>query len=294
MAHSEVCQDVEKAVIRPLWEPQHEWESRVKFVEDYITDYGLEKAINLSLVWANMNFLQCRYPPEAEALVANYSVPSLDELRARRKRKRSALQDQDSVKPSSYKIPKTIFPEVSALLSTVRTKSTIDSTPLQLQTIANKMCLCKDCLSLMGNEDYLNMGMKILERYKTMQKEFTYELTHDEAGDQQNELWSLVINHEIVLKRNGSKTLVLEELIKILNNWQEANQKPACPLVTASSTKRNPGYDHFRSNSGEYQSHSHSNYGGNGSACEQKDTRSYHYRDWGSRKGRGYGQDHYY
>lgn len=38
--------DVENTVNRPHWEPRHEWESRMKFMEDNLAGYGLEKAIS--------------------------------------------------------------------------------------------------------------------------------------------------------------------------------------------------------------------------------------------------------
>ena len=57
-------------VKRCSWEPRHEWEGRVKFVKDHMDEYGLEKAINLSTVWANMEFLGCKYPAKTEQLVS--------------------------------------------------------------------------------------------------------------------------------------------------------------------------------------------------------------------------------
>lgn len=59
-------------VKRCSWEPRHEWEARVRFVEDHVDVYGLEKAIILSTVWANMKFLGCRYPAQTEQMVNRY------------------------------------------------------------------------------------------------------------------------------------------------------------------------------------------------------------------------------
>lgn len=211
--------NVEEAVTRPLWEPRHEWEARVKFVEDYVHDHGLEKAVNLSLVWANMKFLGCHYPTGTEALVTEYPVPSMDELKARRKCKDSIAKYRRREKIAT-------FAEVSALLDSIHTQTSINATHPQMQAISNEICLCKDCLGWSESETYPNKGLKILEHLKNTRKDIVCELTN--KGD----VWSLVINSEVVLKRNNSKELVLEDFVKMLNNWQEANQKPACPLVT--------------------------------------------------------------
>ena len=74
-------------VKRNQWEPKHEWESRLMFVEDNLDTHGLEKAINLSLVWANINFLGCSYPSHTHELVSDYPLPNQDVLRAERKKR---------------------------------------------------------------------------------------------------------------------------------------------------------------------------------------------------------------
>ena len=79
-------------VTRLPWEPRHEWDSRTAFVEDHVDTYGLEKAVNLSLVWSNMKFLGCSYPPRVEEKVAHYPVPDMATLRARRKRGESSKE----------------------------------------------------------------------------------------------------------------------------------------------------------------------------------------------------------
>ena len=211
---------VEEAVTRPLWEPRHEWEARVKFVEDYVHDHGLEKAVNLSLVWANMKFLGCRYPAGTEALVTNYPMPSMNELKARRKCKVSMAKRK--------RASTSTFAEVTALLDSIHTQTSIKATPHQMQIIGNEICLCKDCLGWTDSESYSSKSLKILEHLKKTRKDIICELTS--SGD----TWSLVINSEVVLKRKNSRELVLEDFMKMLNNWQEANQKPACPSVVAS------------------------------------------------------------
>lgn len=72
------------------WEPKHEWESRLLFVEDNLDRHGLERAIHLSLVWANVNFLGCSYPSHTQLLVSDYPVPDQELLKAERKKRERA------------------------------------------------------------------------------------------------------------------------------------------------------------------------------------------------------------
>ena len=222
---SNVPQDIQSAVSRPLWEPRHEWEARVKFVEDYVTDWGLERAINLSLVWANMKYLGCSYPNGTEDLVTNYPVPTIEELKARRRCKNNETKHKSNSPVN--------FAEVSALLTSIHTQSSIKATHPQLQAIANEVCLCKDCLGLAEDESYFNKGLKILDHLKTSRENFMYEVS--ENTDEQGKTWSLVLNGEVVLKRNSTKVFALEDFVRMLKNWQESNQKPACPLVAQQS-----------------------------------------------------------
>lgn len=74
-------------VKRNPWEPKHEWESRLLFVDDNLDRHGLEKAIHLSLVWANVTFLGCTYPEHTQELVADYPPPDQELLRAERKKR---------------------------------------------------------------------------------------------------------------------------------------------------------------------------------------------------------------
>ena len=64
------------------WESRHEWVARISFVEDHLPTYGFERALSLSMVWANMKFLGCRYPNATEQLVMHYSVPETDKSRS--------------------------------------------------------------------------------------------------------------------------------------------------------------------------------------------------------------------
>ena len=77
-------------VKRNTWEPKHEWESRLLFVEEHLDKYGLEKAIHLSLVWANVNFLGCSYPSHTQELVSEYPLPDQESLRVERKKRERA------------------------------------------------------------------------------------------------------------------------------------------------------------------------------------------------------------
>ena len=74
-------------VKRNTWEPKHEWESRLLFVEDNLDRHGLEKAIHLSLVWANVTFLGCSYPAHTQELVSDYPRPDHELLRSERKKR---------------------------------------------------------------------------------------------------------------------------------------------------------------------------------------------------------------
>ena len=249
---------VEEAVPRPHWEPRHEWEARVKFVEDNVATHGLEKAINLSLVWGNMKYLGCRYPAGTEALVSDYPEPSLEELRARRKCKDSVAaakrKKQSSPPPQS-------FAALSALLSSAHAQSSIKATPPQMQDIANKTCLCKDCLGVSDNESYPKKGAKVLELLKSKRNDFTYEVTN--TGDGNSEAWSLVINNETVLTGYGSKDQALEDFMRMLNNWQESNMRPPCEHVKNDQSQTESSSWGYSDNGGGYVDQQ-GGYGGRG------------------------------
>lgn len=63
------------------WEARHEWTARISFIEDHLPTYGFDRALSLSMVWANMKFLGCRYPSATEQLVMHYNVPETDKSR---------------------------------------------------------------------------------------------------------------------------------------------------------------------------------------------------------------------
>ena len=90
-------QHVHLLVKRNPWEPKHEWESRIKFVEDNVERFGLQRAINLSMVWANVHFLGCSYPSHTQELVAYYPLPDRETLKMeRKKRERMERKRRDS------------------------------------------------------------------------------------------------------------------------------------------------------------------------------------------------------
>ena len=51
------------------------WKARICFIEDNLDKFDFEKALVLSMLWANVYFLGCRYPSEAEGLISDYVLP---------------------------------------------------------------------------------------------------------------------------------------------------------------------------------------------------------------------------
>ena len=62
------------------WESKYHWLCRRKFIEDHKTRYDLKRVISLSMVWANLNFLGCKYSEKVEDLVLYYPVPDQSEI----------------------------------------------------------------------------------------------------------------------------------------------------------------------------------------------------------------------
>ena len=62
------------------WESRFQWLCRRRFAEAHKDRYGLEKAISLSMVWANINFLGCEYSSKTTSLVSHYPVPESDDM----------------------------------------------------------------------------------------------------------------------------------------------------------------------------------------------------------------------
>lgn len=262
--------EVENAVKRPHWEPRHEWESRVKFVEDNVADYGLEKAISLSIVWANMKFLGCSYPPGTERQVSSYPLPPLEELKARRKAKQSLKRGlSGGESPKRIKLDDTIS-DVSSLISSIRSQSEnqqssgvffleYDETlskkvPRSIQVVANKVCLCKDCIGCDGVNE---RAMRLMQKYadsedSSFRFEFNEETVPQAFGPEDGYKCTLLINGELVIEKlvahkKDSKSYVSTALLKMADDWQEAHGKPACPNLNQSADSQQQCADEYHS-----------------------------------------------
>ena len=271
---------VEDQVKRPPWEPRHEWESRVQFVEDNSDRYGLEKAINLSKVWGNMKFMECSYPQEVESMVSYYPVPDLETLRARRKRKESDRgtsnepnRDRDTddlpdAKKARNEVDSTDFrdeferewstkiaSQVDALIASVRKQSQEEKNPTQpslppiLKSISDKICLCDSCLGQFGPPPLaIQKVNRILDRYiANCDGKLTYEFIGDFAtlpdGNHGNkcalEINGLVVTERTVAgKRKDAKHQVAEDVLQMVEGYQEYHGKPPCLKGGGSSTQR--------------------------------------------------------
>ena len=53
-----------------LWETDLQWKARLQFIETWKDHYPADKLSALSMVWANMKFLGCRYPAKTEEIVS--------------------------------------------------------------------------------------------------------------------------------------------------------------------------------------------------------------------------------
>ncbi|XP_078350233.1 NF-kappa-B-repressing factor-like [Oculina patagonica] len=58
------------AAKRCLWESDIQWKIRSQFIETWKDHYPGDKLAALSMVWANMKFLGCRYPAKTEEIVS--------------------------------------------------------------------------------------------------------------------------------------------------------------------------------------------------------------------------------
>lgn len=191
------------------WESTHEWESRVKFVEDNHEKHGLEKAIRLSILWANIHFLGCRYQPNTEAIVMSYPLPDREALQSRA-RARKRLQSDDHTDGGPMKRPKlngsppracsdsTSAPgdragyatQVAALISSVRhsqescqtSSQQLDSAaatlspPLHplLRKVGDCVCVCEKCIVADRSQNPLGALEKTLSVYGRSDRQFSY------------------------------------------------------------------------------------------------------------------------
>ena len=304
--------EVENAVKRPHWEPRHEWESRVKFVEDNVGDHGLEKAVTLSIVWANMKFLGCSYPPGTEKLVNNYPVPSFDELRARRRAKESLKRGTSSgdtpTSPKKAKLDDTIT-DVSSLISTIRSQSEKSQqgggggfipeydkelakrVPRLIQTVANAVCLCKECIGEESSSDTERMKSMLQKYANSKDNSFKFEFKEDTiaqaiADSQEGYKCTLLINGEsvaekVTAEKVESKSAVSAEVLKMADDWQEAHGKPSCPKLAAQYANSQPKQytEEYDGASGTPSRYSEYNRGGRNSYYNQQQRgRGYNYQ----------------
>lgn len=194
---------IHEMVKRKPWEPSHEWEARVMFVEDNCDKYGLEKAIRLSIMWANIHFLGCRYHPNAEAAVMAYPLPGKNELESRcHARKRSLNDEMDggpAKRPKQSNSPPPdsdpagasadqagLATQVAALISSVRhfqetslrqdASAANPSLPLHplLQKVGDRVCVCEKCIAVDRTQNSLGALEKALSVYGRTDKEFLY------------------------------------------------------------------------------------------------------------------------
>jgi hypothetical protein len=326
--------EVENAVTRPHWEPRHEWESRVKFVEDNVGEHGLEKTVTLSIVWANMKFLGCSYPPGTEKLVDNYPVPSFEELKARRRAKESLKRGtSEGDSPTSPKKPKLdidAITDVSSLIATIRSQSEKNQqgggggfipefdkelsrrVPRLIQTVANAMCLCKECIgeeSIGDSERVKSMLQKYADSNDDNSFKFEFkeeEITPVIDGSQEGggHKCTLLINGEsiaekVTAEKNKSKSAVSAEVLKMVDDWQEAHGKPSCPKLAAQYANAQPRdeYDGASGGGGTPSSryYDHNRAGGNSYYNQQpRGGRGYNYqRSPGEQQRSRYSSEYY-
>ena len=254
---------LDELVKRSSWEPRHEWESRLKFVEDHVDTFGLEKTINLSNVWANMKFLGCSYPAKTEAFVAAFPVPDFDELRARRRKRKQGGQESftqglDTGGPSDAKKLKDdlgshedVASEVDALISAVRLKyeksskeeQQLKSTQRQealfsapeMKDVAQQMCLCSSCLGLTANA--MEKLHTLFQRFTSKHSQgFSYDYSWEEFNFKGSNLKKcvLTVNGKAVAEKHGlnkkvAKRMLAEDVIEAIDFYQRANGIPPCP-----------------------------------------------------------------
>ncbi len=243
---------VEIFVERALWEPTHEWESRLKFVEDNLDRHGLEKATRLSNVWANMNFLGCRYPMKTESLVSWYPLPSLNELREKRKH-RPAQRSTDRISEARKSAPSR--QEVSDLISAIRSKTEQPGPAFGLvESIGGKLCLCMKCIGQCENNAV--KVQKVLEKLTALCHE-PAEMTFNEspAGHSCVIVFrGVTVMESTASQKKDAKLAVCSDLMRKVEEWQETHQLPPCQYATPSPAPHSytPSQDHYSTPRGNY------------------------------------------
>ncbi|XP_011410356.1 PREDICTED: uncharacterized protein LOC105316831 [Amphimedon queenslandica] len=119
---------------RAPWESKRHWLCRRKFVEDHKDVHGLKKAIGLSMVWANINFLGCQYSSKVQSEVEYYPVPEENEIERWLKVHPDILDDEEDARkgrqwPPTGKRPTSSNSQLTSeeeSLTTASKKSKID------------------------------------------------------------------------------------------------------------------------------------------------------------------------
>ena len=249
------------------WESAHEWEARVKFVEDNHEKHGLQRAIRLSILWANIHFLGCRYHPNAEAQVMSYPLPDREALKARA-RKRSPSDDTDDggpakrPKPNSSAAPANpagLATQVAALISSVRhsqesgdtsswqNASTANPLPLALPSlhpllrrVGDCVCVCDKCITVDRAQNALGALEKALSVYGRSDMQFSYAWNFPEPSRYSGPggmsftcqlLFSeTVVAEEAQTSKKNIKGLLAARVLNQIADYRAAH-KMACPRV---------------------------------------------------------------
>lgn len=79
------------AAERCLWESEFQWKARSQFIETWKDYYPEDALAALSMVWANMKFLGCRYPAKTEEIVSELESKAAISIPAKAVRKPKPL-----------------------------------------------------------------------------------------------------------------------------------------------------------------------------------------------------------
>jgi len=234
--------NIEDMVERSMWEPMHEYQSRLVFVEDNVARHGLEKAVRLSLVWANMHFLGCRYPDKTEEMVSFYPLPTPNEISSRKQRRppKLARANKDQSNQPDPNTPLPSRQEVSDMISSIRSETELTLYPKIVQSIGNTLCLCVQCLGTTDSE--LAKAQKMLEKH-TAKSTQPVEMTFKESED----------GHSCVLVYQGETAMM-----KTANTKKDAktalctsHQLPACEHTMSQQPPSQEDYQQ----QGSYRQH---------------------------------------
>ena len=267
-------------VKRHPWEARHEWEARLDFVEDRLEAFGLQKALNLSMVWANIHFLGCSYPPNTEAMVAGYRPRETGS--PKRKRSSNDASGSSSKYPRTENDNRVVADTVSALISSVRREARVveeegegewegkkmDASdegpaggvegageeegegegegegsegndvitvevPAFVPQIADKMCLCVECVGNVKREHPVTILDVVFNRYRTKYSpSFTYEYVFSNVSNKFRCVLTVggKPGTDTVLScKKDAKRFVAEQFLLALRRYQLTHGEPPCP-----------------------------------------------------------------